>query len=412
MVSLNKIFFGLFFLMLIVGVYTYQMLWFQSSDELITLLMALLCMLDMLANKNHQRYKGLFAVVGVMTFYLLYSMFALHYNTPKAILYDFFIQIKPFIAFYAAYSMGVRFDASQKQFLKRLCVFLSGLMLLIILSGFGMKFFFHVAHYGIISTVLFLIYYYCSYQNLTKRDKIVMMLLLAVGFFSTRSKFYGFFVVAMYIFFWYKPGILVRVKLKQWITIALVLCVVLYVAWGKINYYFISSGLFTGSEDQKDSFARAILYVRSPEILMDHFVFGSGLASYATYSSGDVGYSRVYENYNIENVWGLQEGDCPFVSDTFFPELVQFGIVGIILFFYFWVWVYRKIKPRDADVESLQLYKIGLLIIAFATIESVAGSAFLQGSGIIVMILLGFVVRDVSILKERHAKAETRIERV
>lgn len=398
--------------MLIVGVYTYQMLWFQSSDELITLLMALLCMLDMLANKNHQRYKGLFAVVGVMTFYLLYSMFALHYNTPKAILYDFFIQIKPFIAFYAAYSMGVRFDASQKQFLKRLCVFLSGLMLLIILSGFGMKFFFHVAHYGIISTVLFLIYYYCSYQNLTKRDKIVMMLLLAVGFFSTRSKFYGFFVVAMYIFFWYKPGILVRVKLKQWITIALVFCVVLYVAWGKINYYFISSGLFTGSEDQKDSFARAILYVRSPEILMDHFVFGSGLASYATYSSGDVGYSRVYENYNIENVWGLQEGDCPFVSDTFFPELVQFGIVGIILFFYFWVWVYRKIKPRDADVESLQLYKIGLLIIAFATIESVAGSAFLQGSGIIVMILLGFVVRDVSILKERHAKAETRIERV
>lgn len=412
MVSLNKIFFGLFFLMLIVGVYTYQMLWFQSSDELITLLMALLCMLDMLANKNHQRYKGLFAVVGVMTFYLLYSMFALHYNTPKAILYDFFIQIKPFIAFYAAYSMGVRFDTSQKQFLKRLCVFLSGLMLLIILSGFGMKFFFHVAHYGIISTVLFLIYYYCSYQNLTKRDKIVMMLLLAVGFFSTRSKFYGFFVVAMYIFFWYKPGILVRVKLKQWITIALVFCVVLYVAWGKINYYFISSGLFTGSEDQKDSFARAILYVRSPEILMDHFVFGSGLASYATYSSGDVGYSRVYENYNIENVWGLQEGDCPFVSDTFFPELVQFGIVGIILFFYFWVWVYRKIKPRDADVESLQLYKIGLLIIAFATIESVAGSAFLQGSGIIVMILLGFVVRDVSILKERHAKAETRIERV
>ncbi|MDM8268533.1 O-antigen ligase family protein [Barnesiella viscericola] len=388
------------------------MLWFQSSDELITLLMALLCMLDMLANKNHQRYKGLFAVVGVMTFYLLYSMFALHYNTPKAILYDFFIQIKPFIAFYAAYSMGVRFDASQKQFLKRLCVFLSGLMLLIILSGFGMKFFFHVAHYGIISTVLFLIYYYCSYQNLTKRDKIVMMLLLAVGFFSTRSKFYGFFVVAMYIFFWYKPGILVRVKLKQWITIALVFCVVLYVAWGKINYYFISSGLFTGSEDQKDSFARAILYVRSPEILMDHFVFGSGLASYATYSSGDVGYSRVYENYNIENVWGLQEGDCPFVSDTFFPELVQFGIVGIILFFYFWVWVYRKIKPRDADVESLQLYKIGLLIIAFATIESVAGSAFLQGSGIIVMILLGFVVRDVSILKERHAKSETRIERV
>ena len=412
MVSLNKIFFGLFFLMLIAGVYTYQLMWFQSADELITLLMALLCMLDLLANKNHQRYKGLFTIVGVMIFYLLYSLFALHYNTPKAIMYDFFIQIKPFIAFYAAYSMGVRFDASQRLFLKRLSVFLSGLMLAIILSGFGTKFFFHVAHYGIISTVLFLIYYYCSYQHLTKRDKVVMMLMLAVGFFSTRSKFYGFFVVAMYIFFWYKPGILVRVKLKQWITIVLVFCAVLYVAWGKINYYFISSGLFSGTEEKNDSFARAMLYVSTPNILIDHFVFGTGLASYATYSSGEVGYSKVYENYNIENVWGLQEGDCPFVSDTFFPELAQFGIVGIVLFFYFWIWVYKKIKPKDTDVESLQLYKIGLLIIAFITIESVAGSAFLQGSGIIAMILLGFVVRDVSVLKERHAKAEKRVERV
>lgn len=412
MVSLNKIFFGLFFLMLIVGVYTYQLMWFQSSDELIALLLALLCMLDLLANKNHQRYKGLFAVVGIMFFYVLYSLVFVHYNIPKAIMYDFFIQLKPFIAFYAAYSMGVRFDASQKLFLKRLCVFLSALMLAIILSGFGTKFFFHVAYYGIISTVLFLIYYYCSYQNLTRKDKIVMMLMLAVGFFSTRSKFYGFFVVAMYVFFWYKPGMLVRVKLKQWITIVLVFCAVLYVSWGKINYYFISSGLFTESEEQKDSFARAILYVSSPEILLDHFVFGTGLASYATYSSGEVNYSRVYENYNLENVWGLAEGDCPFVSDTFFPELVQFGIVGIVLFFYFWIWVYKKIKPRDTDVESLQLYKIGLLIIAFIAIESIAGSAFIQGSGIISMILLGFVVRDILVLKERHAKAEKRIGKV
>lgn len=409
MVSLNKIFFGLFFLMLIVGVYTYQLMWFQSSDELITLLLAFLCILDLVGNRNHQRYKGLFLVIGIMLFYVLYSLFFVHYNTSKAIMYDFFIQIKPFIGFYAAYSMGVRFDASQKLFLKRLSVFLSILMLLIIVSGIGTVFFAHVAYFGIISTILFLIYYYCTYQNQTRKDKIIMMLMLAVGFFSTRSKFYGFFVVALYIFFWYKPGLLARVKLKQWITIILVFCAVLWVAWGKINYYFISSGLFTESEEQKDSFARAILYVSSPEILMDHFVFGTGLASFATYSSGEVGYSKVYKDYNLENVWGLQEGDCPFVSDTFFPELVQFGIVGIMLFFYFWVWVYKKIKPKDTDVESLQLYKIGLLIIAFITIESVAGSAFLQGSGIITMILLGFVLRDALALKERRAKSEKRI---
>ena len=404
MVSLNKIFFGLFVLMLVVGVYTYQLMWFQSSDEILTLLMALLCMLDILGNKNHYRYKGLFAIVGVMIFYVLYSLVIVHYNTPKAVMTDFFIQLKPFIAFYAAYSMGVRFDASQKLFLKRACVVLSALMLLLIISGFGEDFFFHVAYYGIISTVLFIIYYYCTYQNQTRRDKIIMLLMLAVGFFSTRSKFYGFFVVAVYLLFMYKPGILARVKLKQWAMMIAAFCVVLYVAWGKIDYYFVSSGFFSGVENMDDSFARAVLYVYFPQVLAEHPVFGSGLASYATYSSGKVGYSQLYKEYNIDEVWGLLEGDCPFVSDTFFPELAQFGFVGIFLFIYFWIWVYKKIKLTKIDADAKALYKGGLFIMAFLTIESVAGSVFLQGSGIIVMIVLGFIIRDISVIKEKEQK--------
>lgn len=404
MISLNKIFYGLFLLMLIAGVYTYQLMWFKSSDELITLLFAALCVLDILGNKNHQRYKGLFVIIGIMTFYMIYSLFFVHYNTAKAIMYDFFIQIKPFIAFYAAYSMGVRFNASQKLFLKKLCPVLSIIMLAIILSGFGEAFFYHVAYFGIISTLLFLIYYYCSYQNLTRRDKIIMILMLAVGFFSTRSKFYGFFVVAVYVFFWYKPGILARVKLKQWLTIAVVFCAMLYVAWGKIDYYFLSSGFLLDADEMDYSFARAALYVQAPRVLMDHFIFGSGLASYATYSSGDVGYSLLYQHYDLDRVYGLLEGDCPFVSDTFFPELAQFGIVGIILFVYFWIWVYRKIKPRTLNPNALQLYKIGLLIIVFMAIESVAGSAFLQGAGIVAMILLGFVAREITVINEKELK--------
>ncbi len=402
MISLNKIFYGLFILMLIVGVYTYQLMWFQSSDELITLLFALLCILDILSNKNHQRYKGLLVIIGVMTFYLLYSLFVLSYNTPKAILYDFFIQIKPFIAFYVAYSMGVGFNDSQKLFLKKLSLSLSVIMLIIVLSGFGAEFFFHVAYYGIISTLLFLIYYYCSCPNMSRTDTIVMLCILMVGFLSTRSKFYGFFVFAVYILFLYKPGVLKKLRLKQWIMIGLVFCTVLYVAWGKIDYYFISSGFFSGESDMEASFARAALYVQTPQILKDHLFLGSGLASYATYSSGEVGYSSLYEMYDLDTVWGLEEGDCPFISDTFFPELVQFGVIGTILFFYFWIWVYKKIKPTVATVEAIHLYKIGLLIIAFIAIESVAGSAFLQGGGIVAMILLGLVVRDISRIKENQ----------
>lgn len=58
------------------------------------------------------------AVCDYRDYDLLHDLLPLfvHYNTAKAIMYDFFIQIKPFIAFYAAYSMGVRFNASQKLF--------------------------------------------------------------------------------------------------------------------------------------------------------------------------------------------------------------------------------------------------------------------------------------------------------
>ena len=117
MISLNKIFYGLFILMLVAGIYTYQLMWFKSSDELITLLLALLCVLDILSNKNHRRYKGLFWIVGIMTFYLLYSLVGVHYNTPKAMFYDFFIQIKPFIAFYVAY--GGKVYGSSKTFFEK-----------------------------------------------------------------------------------------------------------------------------------------------------------------------------------------------------------------------------------------------------------------------------------------------------
>ncbi len=403
MVSLNKIFYGLFVLMLI-GLYSYQLIWFKPYDEMIVLSLVLLCIVDILCNKNHRRYKGLFLAVGVMTFYMLYSIFALHYNSPKAILSDYFIQIKPFIAFYVAYSMGIKFGAKQKESLKNLCIVLSVIMLMLILSGGGLSFFFHPAYYGIISSLLFLIYYYCSYENITKRDKIIMLLILTVGLLSTRSKFYGFYLIALYLFLLYKPNPNSRITFKQILVGLIVLAGVICVAWEKIDFYFISSGIFSGVtniEDMDDSFARVALYIMMPDVLGDHLFLGSGLASYATFASGDVGYSEIMHIYGLDQVWGLLEGDCPFISDTFFPELAQFGLVGIVLFFGFWRWIYRKIKIRQLDEVSINLYKMGILIIAFLFIESVAGSVFLQGGGIIAMILLGFIARDAEIEKSR-----------
>lgn len=50
--------------------------------------------------------------------------------------------------------------------------------------------------------------------------------------------------------------------------------------------------------------------------------------------------------------------------------------------------------------------------MTFLFIESIAGSAFLQGSGIVVMILLGFMARDAVVIKEHYECSAKRIGEV
>ena len=66
---------------------------FKSADELGVLFMAMLIALDLAINRDFKRYLGLFGVVAVMTVYAVYSIVVLDFNTPKAILLDFVIEL-------------------------------------------------------------------------------------------------------------------------------------------------------------------------------------------------------------------------------------------------------------------------------------------------------------------------------
>ena len=104
--------------------------------------------------------------------------------------------------------------------------------------------------------------------------------------------------------------------------------------------------------------------------------------------------SEIYSKYELDNVHGLVEGDCQFISDTFYPELVQFGIIGIILYILFWRFIIKKLYQTYRKNDSLQSLKTGLLITSFIIIESIAGSVFLQGGGICAMMLLAMIIKN------------------
>lgn len=106
-------------------------------------------------------------------------------------------------------------------------------------------------------------------------------------------------------------------------------------------------------------------------ILKDFIPFGPGFGSYACYASS-VYYSPLYYKYGLDCVYGLSE-DRGGISDTFFPHLAQFGVVGIVLFAMFF---YRRYK------ETISLYKVN------------GNSIFVHNRGMVMMVLWGMIVNE------------------
>lgn len=367
---------------------------FKSADELCVLFLLVIMSLDMAVNRQVMRYKGSFVAVGIMAFYAIYSMTALKFNTTKAILVDFVIELKPFVPFFIGYAIAPRFTPRERQVMKIASVVITFCLLLIFITGTVHEIIYHVAFIGSTAFICFLTYIFCSVREdntISKRDMAIAFAILAVGLCSTRSKYFGEAVFAVFMFLLYKPGAFRKIGVKQIVVAILLLLTVLAVSWQKINYYFIVGNGDTFDVDTIQSFARPALLGGMFLILCDYPLFGSGLASFATYaSSPDVNYSLVYAQYDLDKVFGLSEQYYDFICDCFYAEFAQFGLVGIAIFIYFFVWIYQRLRLNLHD-ESRHFFAVGVLVIAYVMIENVGGTLFSQAGGLYLMLLLGVI---------------------
>jgi hypothetical protein len=165
------------------------------------------------------------------------------------------------------------------------------------------------------------------------------------------------------------------------------------VAWDKIELYFITGG-FGGQRDEKDLYARMALYFFSTKIFMDYIPFGSGFASFATFSSGD-SYSPLYVKYGMENMHGLTKASPDFISDTYYPALAQFGLAGAFLFFLFWINLAVKAIKAYRHINCRKESVIALLIVLFFLIECTSDSTLTHNRGMFIMMLAGLTFRDI-----------------
>ncbi|MDR2388858.1 MAG: O-antigen ligase domain-containing protein [Tannerellaceae bacterium] len=386
----------LFLFTLTFGILLYNLigtvLGFDYTDEVCALFLFVLYFIYLFQTKSWEINKAFLTTLLLFIFYLCYSLF-IHSNTVAGIGSDFFIQIKPYLAFFCVYSMAPKFDKHQKTVLRSVALLYWMILFFIGLSSLFYPdiiklIMFHPTFYAAAVICTSLCYFY--YSRFTSLDKLIFLLMLSIGILSGRSKFYGFFALSVFVILFFLNTGQIKWNVRNILIVVCMFAAVVFVAWEKIFFYFYQA---VTEDVEKDMIARYILYATAPDILRDYFPFGSGFASYATYASG-VYYSRIYADYGIDGVWGLSRSYYSFIADTYYPSLVQFGVAGMALYLLFWIYLFRKALFFYRRTQNQPFFIIIILLIAYLAIEGTTDSTFVSNRGFFVMMLMGIVLVD------------------
>lgn len=387
---IDKYFYVLFLFTLTFGILLYDAIGFDYTDEFCALFLFFLFAYYMFSTDDWQVNKAFLVTIGIFIFYLCYS-FYIHSNSKAGIITDLLIQIKPYLAFFCVYSMVPRFNANRKQILKSVALIFWGFLLMI---GIGDMFVHrliynvmgHPTYFAAAVIITSLCYLYCS--KFSAIDKIVFIAMLSLGLISGRSKFYGFFALSVFVILFFSTIKQFKLNAKTIVLIAIMLGTVLFVAREKVYFYFYQT---VTEEVDRDMVARYMLYTTAPQVFKDYFPFGSGFASYGTYASGAY-YSKVYVDYGLDSVWGMSKSYYSFIADTYYPSLAQFGVVGVLLYIFFWLFILRKAFLFYNKTGNIQCFAIVALIIGYLAIEGTTDSTFTTHRGFFVMMMLGLVL--------------------
>lgn len=390
---INKHYFELFVFTLILGLLLYGTIGFDGIDEICAFLLFIFMLFGVFHTKDWRFNKPFLVTIGIFLFYTIYSIL-INSNVKRAIIKDLIIEFKPYLAFFATYLLYPSFSDRQKSILRIICMafwlMLLGLGFMTLHDKFIINtVMFHNSYYAACVIALSLIVLFCGKD--TTKDKLLFIIMLAAGLFSTRSKFYGFFLLSTIL-------ILIAPKLKDFkINIKTILFgivtigLLVLVGWNKLDLYFAIGG--TEEDIQSGLVARMMLYKTSLDVLVDYFPFGPGFASFASFASG-VYYSDLYYKYGLDGIWGINKIDYSYIADTYYPCLTQFGIIGIFLFFYFfWYLVKKSYSLYKQNLQEKYLV-ITLLVIGFFLIESIADATFTSHRGFFLMMLLGVVIAE------------------
>jgi len=391
---INRLCFYLFVIAYIWGIILYNVIGFELIDEIYIVCITLVFLYVMFKQSNWAINKVFLFIICIFLFYLIYS-FKINSNTKVAIVKDFFIQLKHYLAFFCIYQLRPVISEKQKKLLNQLALLCWFLLLPVGFYGLANEMNFvriigHPTNYAAAITCTALLYLFTSEGS--KLNKMIFIALLSVGIFSGRSKFYGFFVLASAVALYFNDIKKLKLDAKTIVAGLFIMAAIVFVAKDKILFYLAPA--ITG-DMEFDYIARLALYATSYSIFIDYFPFGCGFASFGTYYSG-VHYSNIYTEYGIDNIWGLSKSYHSFIADTYYPSLAQFGVVGATLYFLFWMYIVKKATSYIITNKNIHLFLITACISGFLLIENIADSSFTGNKGAFMMMFLGYAFSNLS----------------
>ena len=396
---INGLCFYLFVITYIWGIVLYSVIGFELIDEICVVCITLVFLYVLFRQPNWEFNKVFLLVLFIFLFYLIYS-FKINSNTKIAIVKDFFIQLKPYLAFFCIYQMRPVISEKQKKMLNQITLLCWFLLLPVGFYGLVnemnfVKIIGHPTNYAAAITCTALLYLFTSEG--TKLNKLIFVGLLSVGVFSGRSKFYGFFVLASAITLYFNDIKKLKFDAKTIVATLIIVVAIVFVAREKIQFYFMPA--ISGNMEY-DYIARLALYATSYSIFLDYFPFGCGFASFGTHYSG-VYYSNIYAEYGIDNIWGLSKAYSSFIADTYYPSLAQFGVVGATLYFVFWLYIVKKVTTFNLTNKNIHWFSITACIAGFLFIENIADASFTGNKGAFMMMFLGYAFSNLLVSENK-----------
>lgn len=345
---------------------------FDWSDEILTLLLLVYALAKKkYIVKNHARVVEIKVYLGLMAFYLIYSLM-LHVTTSRGVMLDFLQQLRPYAVFFLTWMMAPQFTVRQKKYIKWVMLMSFGGYLLAFKFSPGLVTMYvggESAALGQIALCCAIIYYLFSKQ--TKQNRNIAIIIMLLGLISGKSKYFGECVVFIALVVFVKD----KIKFTSPATLfrlVVLTAVVLFFTWTKFNAYYVQ-----GFQEDAEAMARPATYEVGMIIMFKDYVpFGSGLGSFGTAAAAKE-YSPLYYDYGLNGIWGLTPENPNFLADAFYPTLAEFGIVG--LFFFLWFWKRRLWEANK--IPNLIYYRMALMCVLALALESTADSSYLSGKG-------------------------------